>query len=144
MEIKISVRAGVEYKGSKIVQTPCVIGRSKEVDLTIPHPSVSRQHCEIYEEAGQLYLRDNGSLNGTRLKGDFVETAAPIQPGDEFVIGELQLRIETTTDVDADTEIRVAVTEKTEPEMVTMIEPPLPPLSVDDDDDDDDLQLAPE
>ena len=109
MKITISVWAGEQHKGSKIVQTPCFIGRGKDVGLTISHPSVSRKHCELYEEAGQLYLRDNSSLNGTLLRGEFVETPVPIQPGDEFVIGELQLRIEPATSVDADTEVRPSV-----------------------------------
>ena len=105
MEIKISVRLGEEYKGSKTVQIPCFIGRSKEAGLTIAHPSVSRKHCEIYEESGRLFLRDNGSLNGTQLRGEFLEVPTPVNPGDEFVIGELQLRIESPTNVDADNEI---------------------------------------
>ena len=105
MEIKISVRLGEEYKGSKTVRIPCFIGRSKDAGLMIAHPSVSRTHCEIYEESGQLFLRDNSSLNGTQLRGEFLEVPTPINLGDEFMIGELQLRIELPTNVDADTEI---------------------------------------
>ena len=107
MVIKISVRSGGLYKGSKVVQTPCFIGRSKDVNLTISHPSVSRKHCELYEdEAGQLYLRDNSSLNGTLLRGEFVEGPVPVQVGDEFVIGELQLRIEPPTAIDSETAVQ--------------------------------------
>jgi len=124
MQIKISIRIGGEQKGSKIVETPCIIGRSKGAGLTIPHPSVSRQHCEIYEEDGQLFLRDNGSLNGTLLKGDFVEEPVPLQSGDEFVIGELQLHIELATKADADTKVRVFAALESAAEIATMIEPP--------------------
>ena len=105
MKIKISVRLGAEYKGSKTVQIPCFIGRSKDVGLTIAHPSVSRKHCEIYEESGRLFLRDNSSLNGTLLRGEFVDSPVPVNPGDVFVIGELQLCIEPKTDVNAETEV---------------------------------------
>ena len=139
MEIKISIRAEGESKGTKTIQTPCFIGRSKEVGLTISHPSVSRKHCEIYEEAGQLYLRDNGSLNGTLLKGEFVETAVPIQPGDEFVVGELQLRIETIPSADADTEDRFFAALESAAEIVTSIQP-----TSNAEEDDGELRLAPE
>ena len=140
MEIKISVRVNGEFKGSKIVQTPCFIGRSKDVGLTIAHPSVSRKHCEIYEESGRLYLRDNGSLNGTLLRDEFVETPVAIQVGDEFVIGELQLCIEPTTCVDTDTEARVFASLESSAEMVTVMQP----ISNAGNDDDGELGLAPE
>jgi len=124
MEVKISVRSGGEYKGSKVVQTPCFIGRSKDVGLTISHPSVSRKHCELYEEAGQLFLRDNSSLNGTLLRGEFVEGPVPVKPGDEFVVGELQLCIEPMANVDAETEVLVSVVGESTSESATMIQPP--------------------
>ena len=138
MEIKISVRSGGEFKGSKNVQTPCVIGRSKEVGLTISHPSVSRRHCEIYEEAGWLYLRDNSSLNGTMLRGEFVEDPVRVQLGDEFVIGELQLRLEPLTSTDAETDGPTPFTHESEPEMVTVMQP------ISAGSDDGELRLAPE
>ena len=141
MEIRIAVRSGGEYKGSKVVQTPCFIGRSKDAGLTISHPSVSRKHCELFEEAGRLFLRDNSSLNGTLLKGEFVEGPVAVKPGDEFVIGELQLRIEPASNADADTESQVPAVAEPISEMGTAIRPA---TKAENDDDDDELQLAPE
>jgi pSer/pThr/pTyr-binding forkhead associated (FHA) protein len=47
-----------------------VIGRSKECDLAIDHPCLSRQHAQI-ERQGQLYyLTDLKSTNGTFVNGE--------------------------------------------------------------------------
>ena len=135
MEIKISIHIGGEYKGSKAVQTPCFIGRSKEAGMPIAHPSVSRKHCELYVEADQLFLRDNGSLNGTLLRGEFVESPVALRPGDEFVIGELQLRVEWPS-VDANIADQVFAALDSASEMVTAVQSER--------DDDGELHLAPE
>lgn len=57
--------------GDKTVVHPGVgsrllIGRSEDCDFPIPHPRVSRHHCEIVYQSGQYLLRDF-SLNGTDL-----------------------------------------------------------------------------
>ena len=41
------------------------IGRSKDCDLSVPELSVSRFHCMIHKEDGELYLEDNSSKFGT-------------------------------------------------------------------------------
>ena len=93
MEFNILVSIGGALKGSKKVSTPCMIGRSKEATLTVAHPAMSRKHCELFEEAGKLYLRDNSSLNGTLYHGEYVESPVPIQVGEEFTVGELTFKI---------------------------------------------------
>lgn len=95
VQLKISVYIGEQYTGTKIIDTPCVIGRFKEAGFWVPNPSVSRKHCELFEENGTLYLRDFGSLNGTLLMGSFVEGTVPTQIGEEFVIGKLLFRIDS-------------------------------------------------
>lgn len=45
------------------------IGRDKSAcSIWIPNNMVSMDHCSIFESSGQLYLRDNGSANGTIVK----------------------------------------------------------------------------
>ncbi|MDR1963158.1 MAG: FHA domain-containing protein [Planctomycetaceae bacterium] len=97
MKFNVSIFAGGVLKGNKQITTPCVIGRSKEADLTITHPVMSRKHCELFEEAGNLYLRDNSSLNGTIYKGTYIENPTPLQLGDEFTVGELTFKISPLT-----------------------------------------------
>lgn len=88
MEIKLVVVEGAASRGEVQLQLPAVIGRSKDANLTIGHPKVSRRHCELYEEAGRLMIRDHGSLNGTLLDGNRVSTSA-VPAGGKLTIGPL-------------------------------------------------------
>ena len=68
-----------------------MLGRSREADVTVAHPLISRRHCELSEAAGLLMLRDLVSLNGT--VGGRRISSAPLLPGAEFTIGPLSFRI---------------------------------------------------
>ena len=89
MDIQISIFINNQLRATRMVATPCVIGRSRQATLTIGHPVVSRRHCELYLENGTLNIRDAGSLNGTYFQGDILSGSAEIKPGDSFRIGEL-------------------------------------------------------
>jgi pSer/pThr/pTyr-binding forkhead associated (FHA) protein len=93
MKLDISISVGGVLKGSKQVTTPCIIGRSKEANLPVTHPVMSRKHCELFEKEGNLYLRDNSSLNGTIYKGGYIESLTSLTTGDEFIVGELTFKI---------------------------------------------------
>lgn len=71
-----------------------VCGRDNAATLTIAHPSVSRQHCEIIQNPdGDLLIRDNKSTWGTLLNGERI-TEAPLRPGDILTLGEIELTLE--------------------------------------------------
>lgn len=97
MEINVSISIKGALRGSKKVSTPCLIGRSKEAGLTVTHPAMSRKHCELYEEGGKLYLRDNSSLNGTMFGGEYVEEPVCLQLGDTFTVGELAFTVSSAS-----------------------------------------------
>jgi len=61
----------------KVKKLPMTLGRGREADLTIAHPTVSRLHCELYEIDETLCVRDMGSLNGTFV-GDVRITEASL------------------------------------------------------------------
>jgi predicted component of type VI protein secretion system len=69
-----------------------VIGRINTCDLRIALPSVSRQHCEVYVEAGNLKLRDLGSSNGTFHNNTRVQEAV-LSAGDEIGVGPVVFRV---------------------------------------------------
>ncbi len=95
MDIRLIVTAGKATKRELPLTLPATIGRSRDADLTIGHPMVSRRHCELNESQGRVRIHDSGSLNGTVLGGQRV-TEALLQPHDEFTIGPLTFRIEYT------------------------------------------------
>ena len=57
----------------------------------LQHPLVSRQHCELYESAGQLMVRDLGSLNGTFVNNQRV-TESPLPAGELLTVGTVTFR----------------------------------------------------
>ena len=69
-----------------------VIGRINTCDLRIALPSVSRQHCEVFIDGGQLKLRDLGSSNGTFHNNTRVQEAN-LAAGDEIGIGPVVFRV---------------------------------------------------
>ena len=92
MNAKLLVVVGKTTKREVDLQLPAVLGRSREADVTVAHPLISRRHCEISEDNGVLVLRDLGSLNGTMIGGRRIEFSA-LMPEAEFAIGPLTFRV---------------------------------------------------
>lgn len=63
-----------------------VIGRSRECDLVVDDPNVSRQHLELRREGTSWVLADLGSTNGVKVNGRRVEQAS-LESGDEIALG---------------------------------------------------------
>jgi Protein of unknown function (DUF3662)/FHA domain len=70
-----------------------VIGRSRECDLTLDDPNVSRRHAEIRHEGGGWWVVDLGSTNGVEVNGRRVDRAK-LEPDDEILLGTSRLRFE--------------------------------------------------
>lgn len=93
MEVRLTVVAGKTNKKAIALTPPTKIGRSRDADLTIPHPMISRRHCELFEADGLLMVRDTGSLNGTMIAGRRIKEA-PLPPQAEFSVGPITFRAE--------------------------------------------------
>ena len=92
MDVKLVVVGG-ETKTTEVkLKLPTVVGRGKEVSLTLPHPLVSRRHTEIYEKDGKLFVRDLGSLNGTFVNNERIEDASELPAGHLLTIGTVTFR----------------------------------------------------
>lgn len=86
------VVVGGEVKTTEIkLKLPCVIGRGKGSNVTLPHPLVSRQHCELFEAGGKLWVRDLGSLNGTYVNNEKI-TEMELPPGELLTVGTVTFR----------------------------------------------------
>jgi pSer/pThr/pTyr-binding forkhead associated (FHA) protein len=67
------------------------IGRaSREAtwEIRLTDRSVSRPHARLEMRAGQLFLVDLESANGTRLNGALLKRPVPVREGDQISIGE--------------------------------------------------------
>lgn len=87
--VRLAIYFNDELRAVKELALPLVIGRSLDVNLTIPHPMVSRRHCLIYDDKGMIRLQDLGSLNGTYLGSQRV-MGLVLDPGTEFLIGNIR------------------------------------------------------
>jgi hypothetical protein len=82
--------------GRRLVVGPggVTLGRSRQCDIVLSDPNVSRQHAEIRPRGGSWVLIDNGSTNGSRINGRQVESPEVVRPGDEIELGSTTLRFE--------------------------------------------------
>jgi predicted component of type VI protein secretion system len=86
------VVVGGDVKTAEIkLRLPSTVGRGRGTTIMLPHPLVSRQHCELFEVNGQLMVRDLGSLNGTFVNNQRV-TESPLPPGELLTIGTVTFR----------------------------------------------------
>jgi transcriptional regulator with GAF, ATPase, and Fis domain len=70
-----------------IVGQRCTLGRANSNRIVVKDELSSRDHAEVYHADGRWRLRDLGSLNGTRLNGNAVDSEWELGPGDEINIG---------------------------------------------------------
>ena len=89
---KLIVVGGAKQAEVTLRKLPATIGRSKEATITLQHGLVSRQHCEIFEEQGILYVRDLNSLNGTFLNNEKITGSAPLLPDQLLTLGNVTFR----------------------------------------------------
>lgn len=70
-----------------------VIGRSRECDLVLDDPNVSRRHAEVRFDGDRWVAVDLGSTNGIKVNGRRVEEA-PLEEGDQLTLGVSRLTFE--------------------------------------------------
>jgi FhaA, N-terminal domain/FHA domain len=70
-----------------------VLGRSRESDIRLEDPNVSRRHAELRREGDQWTINDLGSTNGVKVNGRRVDRAQ-LEAGDQIVLGTLELSFE--------------------------------------------------
>ncbi|HWB55817.1 MAG TPA: DUF3662 and FHA domain-containing protein [Gaiellaceae bacterium] len=69
------------------------LGRSRECDIRVDDPNVSRRHAEIRHEDGAYSIVDLGSTNGLVVDGKRVDRAR-LEPGTAVLLGTTELRLE--------------------------------------------------
>lgn len=95
------VVVGGEVKTAEIkLRLPSTIGRGRGATIMLPHPLVSRTHCELYESDGRLMVRDLGSLNGTFVNNQRV-TESALPAGELLTVGTVTFRAVYETDDEA-------------------------------------------
>ncbi len=84
--------ASVTFGGRthQLTKPATVLGRSRECDLPVSDPNVSRRHAEIREEKGSYIAVDLGSTNGIEVEGRRVKRLELVD-GTRFTIGSTEV-----------------------------------------------------
>jgi hypothetical protein len=67
-----------------------VIGRSKDCDIRVSDPNISRQHAEIRQEGSTYWIVDLDSTNGTSVNGRALKRAK-LDDQDRITLGSTEL-----------------------------------------------------
>lgn len=82
--------SGLLEKKSKII-----IGRSSSCDLTLAHPTISKQHASIERKSdGSVILKDLNSTNGTYVNGRRVSGSIKVSNSDKILIGRFLVTLD--------------------------------------------------
>src|SRR3981081_3508577 len=74
-----------------LAETMVTLGRSADCTVPMRDRFLSRHHAEIVPDAGQWYVRDCGSVNGTMLNGGRVSGRLLLQGGDRIALGDSEV-----------------------------------------------------
>jgi hypothetical protein len=88
-------RAMVLAEGKRLVvsSSGAVIGRSRDCDVVLADPNVSRRHAEVRpDDRGGWQVRDLGSTNGVKVNGRRIDGPTPIESGDRLALGTADVR----------------------------------------------------
>jgi FhaA, N-terminal domain/FHA domain len=79
----------------RVLDAPrAVLGRSRDVDVQIEDPNVSRRHAEVVQEGTVFWIVDLGSTNGVEIDGRRVPRMR-LENGTAFTIGETTVTFTT-------------------------------------------------
>ena len=88
MRVKLIVVGGKADRTQVNLRLPAVLGRGRDADLKLGHPSISRRHCLLVEQHGMVVVQDLRSTNGTFVDDQRVQSAV-VEPGSRLQIGPL-------------------------------------------------------
>jgi hypothetical protein len=71
-----------------------VLGRSRECDIQVEDPNVSRRHAELRQEGSAYWIVDLDSTNGIEVNGRRVQRAK-LESGDMFTVGSTEITFST-------------------------------------------------
>jgi hypothetical protein len=77
-------------KRHEVTKRRVVIGRSKDADVQIADPNVSRRHAELRQEGATYWLVDLDSTNGVEVNGRRVKRLK-LEDGTRFTIGSTDI-----------------------------------------------------
>ncbi len=90
----LTIISGLPTGGYPLKPGETIVGRSSDADLQFKHPEISRQHCRLHWDGGNICtIEDLGSRWGTKVNGAALssEVRTPLEPGDRLLIGPVSV-----------------------------------------------------
>ena len=84
----------IEGKRMVVGDRGATVGRSRQCEIVVEDPNVSRRHAELRPRGGSWVLTDLGSTNGSRVNRRPVDGPTVVKPGDEIELGTAVMRFE--------------------------------------------------
>jgi hypothetical protein len=86
-------RALLLLEGKRMVIGPAgaTIGRSRDCDVVVQDPNVSRRHAAVKPRGGSWIVEDLGSTNGVVVNGRRIDHPRVLSAGDEIELGTATL-----------------------------------------------------
>src|SRR5271157_909749 len=75
-----------------ITRDVTVVGRREFCDIQVNDASLSKRHCVLVKTEGLIVIRDLGTTNGTKVKGQRIRWAA-LLPDDRLTLGSYKMRV---------------------------------------------------
>jgi pSer/pThr/pTyr-binding forkhead associated (FHA) protein len=98
--IRVTVRPNSEAtyvtRSEDFTASPVTVGRSRDCDLVLEGEGVSRYHARIERRAGQLFVEDLNSANGTLVDGRPTNGQVLLRASDVVQVGEFLLSVTLT------------------------------------------------
>src|ERR687895_1449285 len=91
---RASARLNVAGRTELLGSNGAVIGRSREADIQIDDPNVSRKHAEVRPSGGSWTVRDLGSTNGVKVNGRRIQGPQSLKRGDVIELGTARVTFE--------------------------------------------------
>lgn len=82
-----SARLQVDGRTELLGSSGAVLGRSRDVDVVVDDPNVSRRHAEVRPSGGSWTVRDLGSTNGVKVNGRRIHGPQSLKRGDVIELG---------------------------------------------------------
>jgi len=87
-------RLRVEGRSELVGSKGAVLGRSRDADVVLDDPNVSRRHAEVRPSGGSWIVNDLGSTNGIKLNGRRVDGPQSLKRGDVIELGTSRVTFE--------------------------------------------------
>jgi hypothetical protein len=89
-----TARVRVDGRTSVVGSGGAVLGRSREADIQVDDPNISRKHAELRPSGASWTVRDLGSTNGVKVNGRRIQGAQSLKTGDTITLGTSDILFE--------------------------------------------------